>query len=79
MSRRRLRIEVEERVIIVRGWRAGDLARDAGLKPLWSPVTSGWTLDRRRLPDLLAFLETRNVPVEVDDPAQGALFGGGAA
>ncbi|MDP9822775.1 hypothetical protein [Nocardioides massiliensis] len=76
MSRRRITIELDRPLMIVRGWRAGDLAREAGLRPIWSGVSSGWMLDASRLPDLSAYLESRNIPVVIDDPAQGDLFGG---
>lgn len=54
---RRYVIEVDDRVILVRGYRAGEILRDAGMKPLWSHIGRGWVLDRDRLPDVALCIE----------------------
>lgn len=63
--RRRLRIDVDGSTFVLRGWRGGDLAREAGLKPIWSATAGGWQMDTTRLPDLRAYLDFRNVPADV--------------
>lgn len=67
MSRRRITIETDEKNdrMIVRGWRGGDLAREAGCWPLWIGSVGGWVIDLPRLPDLVAYLEYRNIAVSV--------------
>lgn len=50
-------IELDERVILVRGHHAGQILRTAGMKPLWSHIGKGHVLDRTRLPDVRAALE----------------------
>lgn len=63
MTRRRIKIDVAEGVGVVRGWGAGDLIEDAGIKPFFA--RGGWMVDEHRLPDLLAELERRHIAVEV--------------
>jgi hypothetical protein len=64
--RRRISIEQRDTIIAVRGWRAGDLAREAGCRPTFSG-TAGWLLDTKRLPDLVAYLESRHIPVDITE------------
>ncbi len=59
-----------------KGWRAVDLMREAGIKPIFIGG-SGWTADYRRLADLVAYLEHRNIPVVIEDARQGQLFEAG--
>lgn len=75
---RRITVTKDGACLVVRGWRAADLAREAGLRPVYSGVSRGWLLDVRRLSDLVAFLESRNVPVVIEDPEQLELLGGDA-
>lgn len=79
-TRRRLRITVNSSIVAVRGWRAVELMREAGLRPTYSGAAiggGGWMVDRHRLGDLLAYLESRNVAATVDDLDQLGLLGGG--
>lgn len=66
MTRRRVTIIESPPIIVVRGWRVSDLLREAGLKATFSGSAGGWMLDQPRLPDLLAFLQRRNVGVTLD-------------
>lgn len=50
-------IEVDDRVILVRGLKAGQILRDAGLKPMWSHVRKGHVLDRHHLPTVCLLIE----------------------
>lgn len=80
MSRRRITVVVDGTIFAIRGWRARDLARSAGLRPTFNGVHGAWVADTKRLGDLLALLEARNIPVTIEDPDQGELFdaaGGG--
>lgn len=65
MSRGRVIIHEDGNVLILRGWRAADLAREAGLRPLYVGTVGGWMLDAHRLPQLVAWLEHRNVRHEL--------------
>ena len=79
-TRRRLRITISRKVVAVRGWRAVDLMREAGLRPTFSAAAiggGGWVVDRPRLPDLLAYLESRNVWFQLEDVDQLELLDGG--
>jgi hypothetical protein len=69
--RRRLTVVLAEggATFVLRGWRGGELARDAGLKPVWSAAAGGnggWILDASRPPDLLAAADRRNIAVQVE-------------
>ncbi len=75
MSRRtRITIEVDGTIFSMRGWRARELARSAGLRPTFNGVRGAWVADTKRLGDLLAYAESRNIPVVIEDPRQGELF-----
>jgi hypothetical protein len=69
MSRARISIRVDDKMISVRGWRAADHLRSAGKRPVFSG-TSGWMLDRRHLGDVLAYFESRNITVVITDVDQ---------
>jgi hypothetical protein len=71
-GRRRVTITESDTIIIGRGWRLGDLVKDAGLKATYSASAGGFMLDRDRLPDLLAYLESRNVGVTLTQPGSEA-------
>ena len=95
MSRPRwtLRVDVEPDQVIVRGWRAVDILRSAGLRPLWSARQRGWVLDNRRAADAVAAVEAsgaavvvtglpiepKPVPAAPTEDPQLSLFGGGDA
>ena len=65
--RRGIRYVIEinraDKIILVRGFKAGDLLRRHGMKPLWSTVSRGWVLDLRRLPDVRAVCDASAVTV----------------
>jgi hypothetical protein len=60
-------------IVLLKGYGARDLARDLGLKPLYSGVGKGWVLDAKHLPDIVAFAEWQNLVVRVK------VLGGDAA
>lgn len=62
-------VETQDRVILVRGWQAADVLREAGMKPLWSVTGRGWVLDDKRLPDVVALAEWRNIGVRIVEAA----------
>lgn len=74
-----LRITIDETIIVVRGFKAGARLKASGIgKPIYSTPAGGWMLDRKRLPDLEAWLESRRIGYTVVDPDQGELdLGGG--
>jgi len=74
MSRRGLTITAEPacKRLVLRGWKGGELARNAGLWPLWIGTVNGWVLDLDRLPDLVAYLEYRGVRVRVTEASDAA-------
>jgi hypothetical protein len=63
--RRAFVIEERAKVFVVRGFRAADVLRSAGYKPLWSVTAQGWVLDVKHLPDVVALLEWRNIDVRI--------------
>jgi hypothetical protein len=65
--RRRVSIEVDGTISVVRGWLAHKLTIEAGLRPTFSGVRSGWVFDTKKLPDLLAHLERRRFVVDITD------------
>ncbi len=67
MTRRLITLEVDGPIVVLRGWKAHGLALGAGLRPTYSGVRSGWIADTRRLPDLVGYLQHRNIPVDVID------------
>lgn len=69
MSRRRVTIDVDDttHTCYVRGWQTGDMIRDASIRPIWSHVSRCYMIDLRRLPDLVAYLEYRNINAVVRD------------
>lgn len=66
MSRRRIKLVDRGRTFVVRGWRGGDLAGEAGVKVVFNGVAQGWVGDGRDLADLLAYLEHRHVGVTIE-------------
>lgn len=76
-----LTITIDDTIIVVRGFKAGARLKASGVgKPLYSTPAGGWMLDRRHLPDLEAWLESRRIGYTVIDPNQGELdLGGGDA
>lgn len=68
-SRYRVSAEVDGTVTFFRGWRVSNLLRDAGTKPIYSTPRGAYMVDTTRLPDVLAYLESRNIGVAVTDPS----------
>lgn len=66
MSARCCTITPDGNIVVMRGWRVAELARQAGLKPTYSGAVGGWMLDAKRLPDLVAHLEYRNIRFELE-------------
>lgn len=67
MSGRRRHLKVIDRgdTFILRGWKASELAKEAGVKTCFNGVSGGWVGDGKRLPDLLAYLQYRNITVSL--------------
>lgn len=56
--------------VVMTGYRVAEIARHAGLRPIFSGASQGWITDASRLGDLLAHCQHRNIAVTVlDDPA----------
>jgi hypothetical protein len=76
MSARRRHFVIETntpaKVLLVRGHHAGDLCREAGMKPLWSPSGKGWCLDLHRLPDVAALCEWQNIAYRITEAGSAA-------
>lgn len=70
MSRARMSIRVDRRLVVVRGWRAAELLQGAGIKATFSGSAGGWMVDRQRLGDVLAYFESRNITVVITDVDQ---------
>lgn len=61
-------IKIDDSILVVRGFKAGQRLRESGLKAVYGTTVGGWMLDRRRLSDLLAYLDSRNIAARVVDP-----------
>ena len=74
VTRRARTITVTHRgtTIVMRGYKVAELARHAGLRPIYSGVAQGWVTDAARLPDLLAYLQHRNIAVTVTEAGDAA-------
>lgn len=55
--------------IVMTGHKVAEVARHAGLRPIYSGVSQGWVTDARRLPDFLAFCQSRRIEVTIVDEA----------
>lgn len=76
MSARTVTITRDGSLIVIKGYKVAELARQGGLKPTYSGSVGGWALDAKRLPDLIGFLEYRNVRYELKGdirPARTAM------
>jgi hypothetical protein len=60
MSSRVLTLTNDGSLVVIRGYKAAEAARGAGLRPTYSGSAGGWMLDASRLPELVAHLEYRN-------------------
>lgn len=58
-------IQVRETTFVFRGWQSHRLALAAGHRATFNGVAGGWVLDLDKLADFQAYLERRNVAVEV--------------
>lgn len=68
MSRRAVEIVADRRSqTVLRGWNVAELSREAGCRPIYTGVARGWLTDLRRLPDLCAWLDYRNIAYTVTD------------
>lgn len=57
-----LTITIDDKIVVVRGFKAGNRLKASGVgRPLYSTPLGGWMLDRKRLPDLEAWLESRRI------------------
>jgi hypothetical protein len=65
MSRQLISLTIDGSIFSLRGYKAHALALGAGLRPTFNGVRGAWVADTKRLPDLLAYLERRNVGYEV--------------
>lgn len=76
MSGRRWRVRIETDTardrMVIRGWRAGELAREAGCWPIFSGTVGGWIIDLPHLADLVAYCEHRHVAVSVTEVGDAA-------
>lgn len=61
MTRRRLTLEVDGNIVVVRGWKASGVLRSAGLRPTFSGTAGGWMVDVSKLPELVAWLDYHNL------------------
>jgi hypothetical protein len=64
MPRKPLWIIENGNTVIVKG-NAKLLLHEGKFRGLYVGTVKGWLLDRHRMPDLLAFLDSRHVPYEV--------------
>jgi hypothetical protein len=67
MTRRLISISVDGSIFAIKGWKAHGLALGAGLRPTYSGVRGAWIADTKRLPELLAYLQHRNIAAEIAD------------
>lgn len=70
-SRRKITITADDRLVVVSGYKVAEVARAAGLRPTYSASAGGWMLDLARLPDLVSWLEYRNIRYELEDGSAG--------
>jgi hypothetical protein len=73
MSRRRIKIIDHGETVVIHGWRGGGLAREAGVRAVFNGASGGWVADAKRLPDLVAYLQYRNISASI------LTYGGDAA
>ncbi len=71
---RHLKIIDRGDTFVLHGWHAGDLAKEAGVKAVFNGIAGGWVADGTRLPDLMAYLQYRNIGVRLlpEPPSGGA-------
>lgn len=67
--RRRIAVEVDGSIFVLRGWQAHKLAVEAGLRPTFNGVRQGWVADTSKLSTFEAYCAHRRVPLEVEAPA----------
>lgn len=60
-------VDVDDALAVVRGLKAGQRLKASGMKAVYSAAAGGWMLDAKRLPDLLAYLQSRSIGVDVRD------------
>lgn len=64
-------VEEHHKRAILRGWKMGELAREAGAWPVFSGVTGGWSIDLSKLPDVVALAEYRNIRLTITEAGPG--------
>lgn len=57
----------EPQRVLVKGYNVATLLREAGMRPVYLGTVKAWALDAHRLPDVVAWLEYRNVTVTVTE------------
>jgi hypothetical protein len=68
MTRRRtITITVEPDRVLVSGYRAAEVLRGSGMRPIYLGTVQAWVLDRKRLGDVLAAFDHRRIPTEVTE------------
>lgn len=65
--RRRITVEVDGSIFVLRGWQAHRFALEAGLRPTYSGVRQGWMADTSKLSTFEAYCAHRNIPLDVED------------
>ena len=51
--------------VVLRGYQVQRVAHHAGLRPTYNGVAKGWVTDAHRLPDFLAFCQSRRIAVVI--------------
>lgn len=71
MARKPLWIIENGNTIIIKG-NAKLILTEGGFRGMYVGTVKGWMLDRHRMPDLLAYLDSRRVPYEVTRRGEAA-------
>jgi hypothetical protein len=71
MSRHRIVVIDRGDLVVVRGWQAGSVLQDGGIKGVYSASAGGHMVDHRRLADVVALLESRHIGVRIVDETPG--------
>lgn len=64
--------EYDDKLVVVRGYQAGDRLRHDGMKPLWSGRRRGWMLDRHLLGDVEVYCQRAGIWLRVVDVSEAA-------
>ena len=63
------RVSVETRVIVVTGWKVGNVLNDAGIRAVYVGTVKGWMVDRHNLGNVLAVLDRAGYDAQVSEVA----------